>query len=38
MKDPVSKTLPNAILLMGPTASGKSDLAIILAQQCRCDI
>ncbi|MEL0630007.1 tRNA (adenosine(37)-N6)-dimethylallyltransferase MiaA [Psychromonas aquatilis] len=38
MKDPVSKTLPKAIFLMGPTASGKTDLAIKLAQQCRCEI
>jgi tRNA dimethylallyltransferase len=30
--------LPKAIFLMGPTASGKTDLAIKLAQQCRCEI
>jgi tRNA dimethylallyltransferase len=29
---------PKAIFLMGPTASGKTDLAIKLAQQCRCEI
>ncbi|WP_019616174.1 tRNA (adenosine(37)-N6)-dimethylallyltransferase MiaA [Psychromonas ossibalaenae] len=27
-----------AIFLMGPTASGKTDLAIRLAQECRCEI
>jgi tRNA dimethylallyltransferase len=30
--------LPKALFLMGPTASGKTDLAIKLAQQCRCEI
>ncbi|TEW56966.1 tRNA (adenosine(37)-N6)-dimethylallyltransferase MiaA [Psychromonas sp. RZ22] len=29
---------PKAIFLMGPTASGKTDLAIKLAQECRCEI
>ncbi|MFT7053823.1 MAG: tRNA dimethylallyltransferase [Psychromonas sp.] len=29
---------PTAIFLMGPTASGKTDLAIKLAQQCDCEI
>ena len=29
---------PKAIFLMGPTASGKTDLAIKLAQQCHCEI
>lgn len=29
---------PTAIFLMGPTASGKTDLAIKLAQQCNCEI
>ena len=29
---------PTAIFLMGPTASGKTDLAIKLAQQCHCEI
>ena len=29
---------PTALFLMGPTASGKTDLAIKLAQQCRCEI
>ena len=29
---------PRAIFLMGPTASGKTDLAIKLAQQCHCEI
>lgn len=30
--------LPKAIFLMGPTASGKTDLAIRLAQECQCEI
>ena len=30
--------LPPAICLMGPTASGKTDLAIELAQHLPCDI
>lgn len=30
--------LPTAIFLMGPTASGKTDLAIALCQQLPCDI
>ena len=34
----VTKPLPKALFLMGPTASGKTDLAIKLAQQCRCEI
>lgn len=29
---------PTALFLMGPTASGKTDLAIQLAQQCNCEI
>jgi len=29
---------PKALFLMGPTASGKTDLAIKLALQCRCEI
>ncbi len=29
---------PTALFLMGPTASGKTDLAIKLAQQCKCEI
>ncbi len=30
--------LPTAIFLMGPTASGKTDLAIQLSEQCNCEI
>ena len=30
--------LPTAIFLMGPTASGKTDLAIRLALECQCEI
>jgi tRNA dimethylallyltransferase len=30
--------LPTAIFLMGPTASGKTDLAIRLALECHCEI
>ncbi len=33
-----TQTLPSAIFLMGPTASGKTDLAIALAEQLPCDI
>ncbi len=33
-----SQTLPKAIFLMGPTASGKTDLAIALVQSGLCDI
>jgi len=33
-----SAAFPKAIFLMGPTASGKTDLAIKLAQECRCEI
>ena len=29
---------PTALFLMGPTASGKTDLAIKLAEQCNCEI
>jgi len=29
---------PTALFLMGPTASGKTDLAIKLAQECQCEI
>jgi len=29
---------PTALFLMGPTASGKTDLAIRLAEQCHCEI
>ena len=38
MSNTSSSPLPKAIFLMGPTASGKTDLAIKLAQQCRCEI
>lgn len=38
MSDLITSPLPTAIFLMGPTASGKTDLAIKLAQQCRCEI
>lgn len=38
MSDLIISPLPTAIFLMGPTASGKTDLAIKLAQQCRCEI
>jgi len=38
MSEQSMQHLPNAIFLMGPTASGKTDLAIKLAQQCRCEI
>ncbi|WP_413693853.1 tRNA (adenosine(37)-N6)-dimethylallyltransferase MiaA [Psychromonas sp. KJ10-2] len=38
MTDTSSTAFPKAIFLMGPTASGKTDLAIKLAQQCRCEI
>lgn len=31
-------TLPHAIFLMGPTAGGKTDLAVALTQQLPCDI
>jgi len=34
----IPSAFPKAIFLMGPTASGKTDLAIKLAQQCRCEI
>ena len=34
----MSESLPKALFLMGPTASGKTDLAIKLAQECRCEI
>jgi len=33
-----NSSLPQAIFLMGPTASGKTDLAIKLAEECRCEI
>lgn len=33
-----TQTLPCAIFLMGPTASGKTDLAIALAERLPCDI
>jgi tRNA dimethylallyltransferase len=33
-----NKSLPPAIFLMGPTASGKTDLAIRLAQELPCDL
>lgn len=33
-----TRSLPPAIFLMGPTASGKTDLAIKLCQQLPCDI
>ena len=32
------KSLPPAICLMGPTASGKTDLAIEIAERLPCDI
>jgi len=38
MSEPSTVSFPKAILLMGPTASGKTDLAIKLAQQCHCEI
>jgi len=38
MSDIKKNSLPKAIFLMGPTASGKTDLAIKLAQECRCEI
>jgi len=38
MKSATTAPLPKAIFLMGPTASGKTDLAIQLAQQCHCEI
>ncbi len=38
MSNTSSSPFPKAIFLMGPTASGKTDLAIKLAQQCRCEI
>lgn len=34
----VNTSLPPAILLMGPTASGKTDLAVALCQHLRCEI
>lgn len=34
----LKKNLPTAIFLMGPTASGKTDLAIKLALECQCEI
>jgi len=34
----IPSAFPKAIFLMGPTASGKTDLAIKLALQCRCEI
>lgn len=34
----LNSEFPKALFLMGPTASGKTDLAIKLAQQCRCEI
>jgi len=38
MSTPNITEFPKALFLMGPTASGKTDLAIKLAQQCRCEI
>lgn len=38
MSDTSISSFPLAIFLMGPTASGKTDLAIKLAQQCQCEI
>lgn len=38
MAEQISSSLPKAIFLMGPTASGKTDLAIKLAQECQCEI
>ena len=29
---------PQVICLMGPTASGKTDLAIQMAEHCSCDL
>lgn len=38
MTDPTPDTRPWAILLMGPTASGKTDLAIRLVERLPCEI
>ena len=38
MSDVKTSSFPQAIFLMGPTASGKTDLAIRLAQEQRCEI
>ena len=38
MKNNANDQLPPAIFLMGPTASGKTDLAIALCQQLPCEI
>jgi len=38
MSESSSPLLPKVIFLMGPTASGKTDLAIKLAQECSCEI
>ncbi len=38
MIDPTSDTRPWAILLMGPTASGKTDLALQLVERLPCEI
>ncbi|MDA7746728.1 tRNA (adenosine(37)-N6)-dimethylallyltransferase MiaA, partial [Psychromonas sp.] len=38
MSESKSISFPKAIFLMGPTASGKTDLAIRLAQECQCEI
>ena len=38
MSEPNSPLFPKVIFLMGPTASGKTDLAIKLAQECGCEI
>ncbi len=38
MQDPLNNTPPFLIFLMGPTASGKTDLAIDLVQELPCDI
>ncbi|MES9873662.1 MAG: tRNA (adenosine(37)-N6)-dimethylallyltransferase MiaA [Candidatus Sedimenticola sp. PURPLELP] len=38
MNNPTENSLPPAIFIMGPTASGKTDLAIELVKQMPCDI
>ncbi|MES9962809.1 MAG: tRNA (adenosine(37)-N6)-dimethylallyltransferase MiaA [Candidatus Sedimenticola sp. 20ELBAFRAG] len=38
MNNPTENGLPPAIFIMGPTASGKTDLAIELVKQMPCDI
>ncbi len=38
MESDATKELPPAIFLMGPTASGKTELAIRLVQELPCEI